>query len=63
MAEDYGGVSVDYQSGKKPVIEFFDGDGNSIEGPIDLAPFSTEECVNLLTERGFSKGDQIREEL
>jgi len=55
MAEDYLGVTINYISGKPPVIEFFDGDGISIEGPMDLAPFDTEECVKLLTDRGFRK--------
>ena len=57
MAEDYQGVTVDYVSGKKPVIEFFGEDGQFVEGPVDLSPFSTEECVALLTDRGFSLKD------
>jgi len=50
-----GGVlSVDYVQGHNPDLFFYDEQGTELE-KIDLAPFSTEEIIDLLITKGFHK--------
>lgn len=47
------GVSILWQHGHKPEIAFYDETKMLVEGPERLERYNTEECVKLLTDRGF----------
>lgn len=55
----YENVKVKYIGGRSPDILFLDEDGEVVE-KISLVPFSTEECVELLTSRGFALKQKVR---
>jgi len=54
----YEGVEVKYIGGRSPDILFLDEDAAVVE-KISLTPFTTEECIALLTDRGFQLKDKV----